>query len=97
MALLGTVLDIRMIVRGGLTGAARTTRHLWRMCFAMFMATGSFFLGQAKLFPAAVRESGLLPVPVFLVIGAFLYWLVRVPVWPWFRKVRAPRLVQEPT
>lgn len=81
-----------MIARGGLTGAARTTRHLWRMCFAMFMATGSFFAGQAKLFPAAVRESGVLQVPIFLVIGLFLYWLIRVRVWPLIRKVRALRV-----
>jgi hypothetical protein len=43
------------------------------MCLAMYMATASFFLGQAKLFPAAVRESGVLTVPVVLVIGAMLY------------------------
>jgi hypothetical protein len=29
VALLATALDVRMIVRGGLTGATRTTRHLW--------------------------------------------------------------------
>jgi hypothetical protein len=64
-ALLGAVLDVRMIKRGGFKGAARTTRHLTRMCLAMYMATGSFFLGQAKLFPAAVRESGVLLIPAF--------------------------------
>jgi hypothetical protein len=94
MALLGTALDARMIVRGGFTGAARLTRHLSRMCFAMFMATGSFFLGQAKLFPLEVRESGLLPIPAFLPLGLLLYWLIRVRVWPLIRKVRAPRLPQ---
>ncbi len=39
VALFATALDVRMIARGGLTGAARTTRHLWRTCAAMFMAT----------------------------------------------------------
>ena len=88
---LGTMLDARMLARGGLTGAARTTRHLWRMCAAMFMATASFFLGQAKLFPPAVRQSGVLTVPVLLVIGALLYWLIRVRVLPSIRKLRLRR------
>src|SRR3569832_2769990 len=34
--------DMRMI-RGGLSGSQRIARHLWRMCFAFFVATGSFF------------------------------------------------------
>ena len=53
----------------------------------MFVATGSFFLGQAKVFPAEVRASGVLKIPVLLVIGAFLYWVIRVQVWPRLRRV----------
>jgi len=94
VALLLTAFDVRMIVRGGVSGVARTSRHLVRMCLAMFMATASLFLGQAKIFPHAVRHSGLLPVPVYLVIGAFLYFLIRVRVWPRLRRMRAPRFVQ---
>jgi len=93
-ALPGTLLDVRMIARGGFTGARRLTRHLSRMCIAMFMATASFFLGQAKLFPVAVRESGVLRIPVLLVIGALLYWLIRVRLWPSLRKLGARRLVR---
>ena len=89
VALLGTILDVRMIARGGFTGAARLTRHLSRMCLAMFMATGSFFLGQAKLFPTEVRESGLLAIPAFLPFGLLLYWLIRVRVWPSLRRLWA--------
>lgn len=91
VALFATALDVRMISRGGLTGAARTTRHLWRMCAAMFMATASFFAGQAKLFPADVRASGVLNVPILLVLVVFLYWLIRVRVVPLFRRVRVQR------
>ena len=90
-ALIGASLDVRMIARGGYGGAQRTTRHLSRMCLAMFMATASFFLGQAKLFPAVVRASGVLAVPVVLVIGAMLYWLARVRMVPARRRVRASR------
>jgi uncharacterized membrane protein len=92
VALLATALDVRMLARGGFAGAQRTARHLSRMGLAMFMATSSFFLGQAKLFSPAVRASGVLKIPVFLVVGAVLYWLVRVRVWPWLRRARAARL-----
>jgi hypothetical protein len=55
------------------------------MCGGMFMATTSFFIGQARHFPAPVRESGVLKVPVILVIAVLLYSLLRVRVWPWLR------------
>ena len=91
VALIGAALDVRMVACGGYGGARRTSRHLTRMCLAMYMATASFFLGQAKLFPAAVRESGVLTVPVVLVVGAMLYWLTRVRLWPALRRLRANR------
>ena len=94
VALLLVAFDVRMIVRGGLMGTSRLTRHLLRMCLAMFMATASLFLGQPKVFPMAVRHSGLLPVPVVLVVLALLYSLIRVRVWPWVRRVRATRGVR---
>ena len=43
LALLGCVFDIRMIVRGGVAGVARTTRHRIRMCAALLMLTAAFF------------------------------------------------------
>jgi hypothetical protein len=91
VALLLTAFDVRMIARGGVTGAARLTRHLTRMCLAMFMATASLFLGQPKVFPMAVRHSGLLPVPVILVVVAFVYWLIRIGVWPRLPRMRSAR------
>lgn len=91
VALIGAALDARMIAHGGYGGAQRTTRHLTRMCLAMYMATASFFLGQAKLFPTEVRESGVLMIPVLLVIGALLYWLVRVRIGPALGRMRAAR------
>ena len=81
-AMLGTALDVRMIARGGFTGVARTTRHLCRMCIAMFVATGSFFLGQAKVFPEEMRIFPVLAAPVILVLLAMVYWWVRMRVWP---------------
>jgi uncharacterized membrane protein len=70
--------DRRMIRAGGLTGAPRLRRHLWRMCFALFVAAGSFFLGQADEFPVALRVTPLLALPVLIVLAAMIYWLWRV-------------------
>jgi hypothetical protein len=38
--LLAAAGDVRLMVPGGLFGARRITRHLWHMCFALFIATG---------------------------------------------------------
>ena len=72
--------DLRMIGAGGVRGAQRIARHLWRMCFGLFIASGSFFLGQMRFFPAPLRIPGLLAVPAFLPLIALLYWLWRVRV-----------------
>jgi hypothetical protein len=42
--LLAAAGDVRMLVSGGVFGAKRIARHLWRMCFGLFIAAGSFFL-----------------------------------------------------
>jgi uncharacterized membrane protein len=42
--LLAAAGDVRMLAGGGIAGRQRITRHLWRMCFGLFIATGSFFL-----------------------------------------------------
>ena len=82
VALLCAFGDFRMIRAGGLKGARRIVRHLWRMCFALFIATGSFFLGQAKVFPEELRIFPVLAAPVVLVLVAMVYWYVRMRVWP---------------
>jgi uncharacterized membrane protein len=70
--------DLGVIRSGTVPAARRLPRHLWRMCFALFIAATSFFLGQADLFPAALRNPALLGLPVLVVVGAMVYWLWRV-------------------
>ena len=48
------------------------------MCFALFIATGSFFLGQAKVIPQPLRIFPVLTVLALLPLVFMLYWLVRV-------------------
>jgi uncharacterized membrane protein len=77
IALAAASLDVRLLVAGQIKGAQRLVRHLWRMGMAYWIATASLFLGQAKFFPAPMRASGVLFVPVLLVAGTTLYYLVR--------------------
>ena len=78
VALLATFGDLR-VMRGWRTqGSFRIARHLWRMCFAMFIATASFFLGPSQRLPPFLRHSPLRPIPVLLVLLLMFFWLARV-------------------
>jgi hypothetical protein len=78
LCLLAGLGDLRFILRGKLSPTQRLSRHLWRMCFAFFIATGSFFLGQQDVMPRAVRGSPILFVLAFAPFALMLFWLVRV-------------------
>lgn len=80
VGLLAAAGDVRMMRSGGLRGASRLTRHLWRMCFALFIAALSFFIGQADVFPEPLRILPLLALPVLTVLVAMVYWLWRVRI-----------------
>jgi hypothetical protein len=91
VCLLAAAGDVRMLVRGGVLGAKRITRHLWRMCFGLFIAAGSFFLGPSNrplrllstvglgqhLSPA-LFSTGLYLVLTLLPLVLLIFWLVRV-------------------
>jgi uncharacterized membrane protein len=86
IALLATLGDLRVMRSWGTQGGFRIKRHLWRMCFALFIATASFFLGPSQRLPAFLRHSPLRPVPVLLVLLVMFFWLARVSL----RKGRLP-------
>jgi hypothetical protein len=86
IAALATIGDVRAIRLGGLTGLPRTTRHLWRMSIAFFMATGSFFFGQPRFVPVWMKETNLFIVAGLLPLGLMVFWLVKVRVWPMIRR-----------
>jgi hypothetical protein len=48
------------------------------MSFALWIATTSAFLGQAKFLPTAVRSLPILAIPVLLVTATLLYWLAKL-------------------
>ena len=78
--------DLRLILRGGISGAKRIARHLWRMCFAVFVATGSLFLGQMQVFPEFIRETIILFVLAFAPLILMIFWLSRVLFTKWYKK-----------
>jgi len=85
LCLLAGLLDLAAALRRRLTPAQRISRHLWRMCFAFFIATGSFFLGQQKVMPAAVRGSPVLFALALAPFAVMAVWLVRVRLGKRFR------------
>jgi hypothetical protein len=78
VALIAATGDARMLVRGGISGARRIARHLWRMCFAFFIAAASVFLARQQLFPALLRRTGVLVLLSFLPLLLMIFWLIRV-------------------
>ena len=79
--LLAAIGDLR-IARSGLPrGAPRLRRHLWRMCFALFIAAGSFFSIRervARILPEPFTTGPMRALPILLLFGAMFYWLWRV-------------------
>ena len=78
--LLASAGDVRMMRAGGLQGARRIARHLWRMCFAMWVAAASFFWGPPRRVPELIRIPPLMAIAVLLPIAAMAYWLWRLRV-----------------
>jgi hypothetical protein len=91
VCLLAAAGDVRMLVGGGVFGAKRVARHLWRMCYGLFIASGSFFLGPSnrplrllsevglgKRLPAALFNTTLYLILTILPLILLVFWLVRV-------------------
>jgi hypothetical protein len=70
--------DLRAILVKKPTPTQRLSRHIWRMCVAFFIATGSFFLGQQDVLPKAASGSPILFVLAFAPFAVMVFWLVRI-------------------
>lgn len=78
VALVGAGGDVRMMTSCGLHGRRRRVRHLWRRCFAMWVAAASFFWGPPNRVPEIIRIPALQAAAVLVPIMAMLYWLWRI-------------------
>jgi uncharacterized membrane protein len=73
--------DVRAMRVGMPRGGPRLSRHLWRMCFALFIAAGSFFSIRervATILPEPFTTWPMRALPILLLFGAMFYWLWRV-------------------
>ncbi len=73
--------DVRIMRSGMPRGGPRLARHLWRMCFALFIAAGSFFSIRervAKILPEPFTSGPMRALPILVLFGAMFYWLWRV-------------------
>jgi hypothetical protein len=91
ICLLAAAGDVRMLTHGGVVGVKRIARHLWRMCFALFIAAGSFFMGPSNRplrllsavglgrdLPSALFSTNLYLILTILPLVLLVFWLVRV-------------------
>jgi uncharacterized membrane protein len=85
LALIG---DARMVWAGGITGARRIGRHLWRMCIGLSLAAGSAFTnGLPRLLPHDVHVPLLiLFVPQLAVLALLIFWALRVRFTGWYSR-----------
>ena len=91
VCLLAATGDVRMLVRGGFLEQSAFARHLWRMCFGLFIAAGSFLLGPSNRplrllstvglgqhLPPALFSTSLYLILTVLPLILLIFWLVRV-------------------
>lgn len=90
------VSDARLVLAGGITGARRIARHLWRMCLAFTLAAGSFFTNAlphalARLFGGHYPVTGISFVPQLALLGLLVFWMIRVRLTGWYARNAAGR------
>jgi hypothetical protein len=74
---LAALCDLKVVLQRGVSGAARISRHLWRMCFALFVASGSFFLSQMEImFPGS--SGPWIWVLALAPLAALIFWMIRI-------------------
>jgi hypothetical protein len=71
--------DARVVLAGGISGVARISRHLWRMCLGLTLAAGSGFTnGFARLLPGPYHVPPAFFLPQFIPLGLLIFWMIRV-------------------
>jgi hypothetical protein len=79
--------DARAVLAGGIAGAPRIARHLWRMCLGLTLAAGSAFTnGLPRLLPGHVAVTTIFFVPQLLVLGFLIFWMIRVRFTGWYKQ-----------
>ena len=83
VAALAVLLDLNMIIRGGLSGKHRIVRHAWRTCFALLGAVMSFSSNTSEYWPRFIDSNAL----IYLMLFVLFYWLIRVLFTSWYNQI----------
>jgi uncharacterized membrane protein len=83
---IAAISDAKVALAGGIAGAPRIARHLWRMCLALMLATGSFFTNALpRLLPPPMHVSLAFFLPQFLPLGLLIFWMIRLRYTGWLK------------
>jgi hypothetical protein len=83
---IAAISDARVILAGGISGAARIARHLWRMCLGLTLAAGSAFTnGLPRLLPGPMKVTFIFFVPQLLALAVLVFWMIRVRLTGWYK------------
>ena len=87
IAAMAAIGDARLVWTGGVTGARRIGRHLWRMCLGFTLAVGSAFTtGLPRLLPKTVDVPIiLLFIPQLSSLVLLIFWMIRVRFTSWYK------------
>src|SRR5215469_7231076 len=76
---IAVIADAKVLLAGGIAGAPRIARHLWRMCLGLTMAAGSAFTnGLPRLFPGPMHVYPIYFLPQFIPLVLLIFWMIRV-------------------
>ena len=83
---IAAIADIKVLLNGGIAGAPRIARHLWRMCVGLTLAAGSAFTnGLPRLLPGPFHVPPAFFLPQFLPLILLVFWMIRVRFTGWFK------------
>ena len=88
--IIAAISDAKVVLSGGISGAPRIARHLWRMCLGLTLAAGSAFTnGFARLLPGPYHVPQAFFLPQFLPLGLLVFWMIRVRMTGWVETQQA--------
>jgi hypothetical protein len=83
--------DAKVVFGGGIAGAPRIARHLWRMCLGLALAFGSAFTnGFARLLPGPYHVPLAFFLPQFAPLLLLAFWMIRVRFTRWAQQSATP-------
>ena len=77
---LAAIGDLRAVIKSKLSNTERIIRHIWRMCFSFFIASGSLFFGQPQIFSDWFNESVFPVLLGFFPLFVLLLFILKIKI-----------------